>query len=70
MSPFGDLIICEDGEGEQFLVGINPEGKLYRLGKNAFNNSELAGVCFSPDNQTMFVNIYNPGMTLAIWGEW
>lgn len=70
MSPFGDLIICEDGQGEQFLVGMTPEGKLYHLGKNALNNSELAGVCFSRDHQTMFVNIYYPGITLAIWGEW
>lgn len=70
MSPYGHLILCEDGRGEQFLVGVTPEGKLYHLGRNALNNSELAGVCFSPDGQTMFVNIYSPGMTLAIWGNW
>ena len=70
MSPFGDLIACEDGAGEQYLVGITPQGKCYRFAHNAYNNSEFAGVCFSPDTQTMFVNIYNPGMTLAIWGPW
>lgn len=62
--------MCEDGKGEQFLIGITPEGKYYKFARNALNNSELAGVCFAPDGQTMFVNIYNPGMTLAIWGEW
>lgn len=68
LSPFGDLIVCEDGAGEQFLVGITPQGQYYRLARNAFNNSEFAGVCFAPDGKTMFVNIYKPGMTLAIWG--
>jgi secreted PhoX family phosphatase len=33
-------------------------------------NSELAGVCFSPDGTTMFVNVYFPGVTLAITGPW
>ena len=70
LAPFGDLIVCEDGAGEQFLVGITPAGKYYKFARNALNNSEFAGVCFSPDGQTMFVNIYNPGMTLAIWGDW
>ncbi len=70
MSPFGDLIVCEDGWGKQFLVGITPEGKYYQFARNALNNSEFAGVCFARDGQTMFVNIYRPGLTLAIWGNW
>lgn len=69
-APFGDLIVCEDGAGEQFLIGITPAGKYYKFARNALNNSEFAGVCFAPDGQTMFVNIYHPGMTLAIWGDW
>lgn len=70
LAPFGDLIVCEDGRGEQFLLGITPNGEYYKFARNALNNSELAGVCFAPDGQTMFVNIYDPGMTLAIWGAW
>lgn len=70
MSPFGDLMICEDGWGEQFLVGITPEGESYQFAKNALNTSELAGICFSPDGQTMFVNVYDPGITLAVTGNW
>ena len=70
LAPFGDLIICEDGAGEQFLVGVTPNGRYYKFARNALNHSEFAGVCFSPDGQTMFVNIYHPGMTLAIWGDW
>lgn len=69
LTPFGDLMVCEDGADEQFLVGINSAGECYHFARNAFNNSEFAGVCFSPDGKTMFVNIYKPGMTLAIWRE-
>ena len=69
LAPFGDLIVCEDGRGEQFVVGITPAGNIYQFARNALNNSEFAGVCFSVDGNTMFVNLYNPGMTLAIWGN-
>jgi uncharacterized protein len=68
MAPWGDLIICEDGKNPQYLVGVTPEGKSYKFGRN--NLSEFAGACFSPDGTTMFVNIFSPGMTLAITGPW
>lgn len=70
LSPFGDLIVCEDGMGEQFLTGINPKGECYHLARNALNLEEFAGVCFSAGGKTMFVNIYKPGITLAVWGNW
>lgn len=70
VAPWGDLVLCEDGGGKQFLVGVTPEGKLYKLGRNAKNNSEFAGACFSPDGSTMFVNIQHSGITLAITGPW
>ncbi len=69
-SPFGHIMVCEDGIPDQFLVGINPEGKCYHFGRNALNNSEFAGICFSPSGKTMFVNIQRPGITLAITGNW
>ena len=70
VAPWGDLVLCEDGLDEQFLVGVTPRGDLYKLGRNAFNNSELAGSTFSPDGATLFVNIQYPGITLAITGPW
>lgn len=70
VAPFGDLVICEDGEGEQFLVGVTPEGRIYKMGRNAWNTSELAGACFSPDGSTLFVNVQHVGITLAITGPW
>jgi len=68
MAPWGDLIVCEDTSDHCGLVGIRPDGSQYQLADNAHSNSELAGVCFSPDGQTLFVNIQYPGMTLAISG--
>lgn len=70
VAPFRDLFICEDGEAEQFIRGINPQGQLYTFARNAINDKEFAGACFSPDGQTMFLNIQNPGITFAIWGPW
>lgn len=70
VSPFGDLFICEDGSGTDFVVGVTQEGQLYQFARNAINNSEFAGACFSPDGRTMFVNILSPGITFAIWGPW
>ncbi|MEC8927982.1 MAG: alkaline phosphatase PhoX [Verrucomicrobiota bacterium] len=70
VAPWGDLILCEDGGNEQFLVGITPEGKFFKLGRNAKSNSEFAGACFSPDGKTLFVNIQHAGLTLAVTGPW
>lgn len=70
VAPFGDLILCEDGNGENFLRGVAPDGELYNFARNALNDSEFCGACFSPDGRTLFVNIQSPGITLAIWGPW
>jgi hypothetical protein len=70
VAPWGDLIVCEDGQHEQFLVGVTPKGEFYKLGKNAVSDSELAGVTFSPDGTTLFVNLQHNGLTLAITGPW
>lgn len=68
IAPWGDLIVCEDGKSPQYLVGVTPEGKTYKIGKTTL--AEFAGACFAPDGKTMFVNILTPGMTLAITGPW
>lgn len=68
MAPFGDLFLCEDGRGEQFIRGINAQGQLYSFARNALNDKELAGVCFTQNPLTLFVNFQTPGITFAIWG--
>lgn len=70
MAPWGDLIACEDTARHCGLVGVRADGSMYQLADNAHSNSELAGACFAPDGQTLFVNIQYPGMTLAISGPW
>ncbi|HZA47286.1 MAG TPA: alkaline phosphatase PhoX, partial [Rubrobacter sp.] len=68
VTPWGDLWFAENGGGSDRIMGITPEGQVYAFASNRLNISELAGPCFSPDGQTFFVNIQDPGVTLAIWG--
>ncbi|MGB0581185.1 MAG: alkaline phosphatase PhoX, partial [Limisphaerales bacterium] len=70
VTPWGDLILCEDGPEEQNLVGVTPAGAIYRFGHNAMNHSEFAGACFAPDGSTLFVNIQKSGFTFAVTGPW
>jgi len=71
LAPWGDLILCEDGPGSQYLRGLTPGGQIYDFARNAHKDeSEFCGACFSPDGQTMFVNVQQPGMTYAITGPW
>ncbi|MCF6523352.1 alkaline phosphatase PhoX [Streptomyces sp. JJ36] len=78
VSPYGGLILAEDGEGQQHLFGATERGETYPLARNELNvgtaeepeYSEFAGVCFSPDGDTLFANIQTPGLLLAITGPW
>ena len=70
VAPWGDVVLCEDGGGQQFVVGVTPEGGIYKIARNAVSDSEMAGVCFSPDGSTMFLNIMHDGLTVAITGDW
>lgn len=78
VAPWGHLFVCEDRtEGRNMLKAVTPEGQVYTVGRNPApypqgeqTNTELAGVCFSPDGSTLFVNLYHPGKTLAITGPW
>jgi secreted PhoX family phosphatase len=74
VSPWGHIFACEDRYSKvlrNHLRGITPDGRAYTVGRNVHPlNAELAGICFSPDGSTAFVNIYQPGITLAITGPW
>lgn len=70
-SPRGDLVICEDGDDDNFLRAVTPDGLIYPLARSAgVGSSELCGACFSPDGRILFVNIQRPGITVAISGDW
>jgi secreted PhoX family phosphatase len=74
VSPRGTgLVLCEDGAGEQFVRGLTREGKVFDFARNMIpgaETNEFAGATFSPDQQTLFVNVQTPGITFAIWGPW
>jgi secreted PhoX family phosphatase len=70
VAPFGDLLICEDNDVAQHLVGVTPSGGLYRFAANPRRDSEFAGATFSPDGSTLFVNLQKPGLTFAVKGPW
>jgi uncharacterized protein len=69
VAPWGDLIVCEDADtGDNRLLGVTPGGLFYPIASNQLSSSEFAGPCFSPDGDTLFVNMQKPGLTLAITG--
>jgi hypothetical protein len=78
VSPRGGLLLCEDGDGQQYLRGLTQRGEIFDFAVNLANGDEFAGACFSPDGETLFVNIQGStsstgasrGMTFAIWGPW
>jgi secreted PhoX family phosphatase len=71
VSPYGGVILAEDGDGVQHLVGVTDQGKAYTLARNDQGDSEFAGPVFSPDGKTLFANIQSdPGRAFAITGPW
>ncbi len=69
-APWGDLLLSEDGGGENYVRGVTPAGAVYAIARNALNDSEICGPCFSPDGSTLFFNVQNPGITYAVTGPW
>ena len=84
VSPRGGLVLCEDGDGTEYVHGLTTDGVIFRFIQNnvdlrttswnGFNQdyrgSEFAGACYSPDGKWLFVNIQSPGITFAITGPW
>jgi secreted PhoX family phosphatase len=70
VSPHGGVILAEDGEGIQHLVGVTDQGKAYALARNDLNDSEFAGPTFSADGRILYAGIQSPGHVFAITGPW
>jgi secreted PhoX family phosphatase len=90
VTPRGGILLCEDNasatgggshptapdiEDVNRLVGINQRGQAFEFAVNLINDSEFAGATFSPEGDTLFVNLFGDGtpgsgMTCAITGPW
>ncbi|MGW8994235.1 alkaline phosphatase PhoX [Streptomyces zhihengii] len=78
VSPYGGLVVAEDGDGVQHLIGATDSGRTYPIARNELNvgteddpdYSEFAGVVFSPDGRTLYASIQTPGIMFAITGPW
>lgn len=76
----GTLVLCEDGTGDNFLRGLTRGGQIFDIALNRLTRNvggaprfgeEFAGATFSPDGDTLFVNIQSSqGISFAIWGPW
>ena len=70
VSPYGGLILAENGAGIQHLVGVTDQGKTYPIARNDLNDSEFTGPGFSADGRILFACIQSPGHVFAITGPW
>lgn len=89
ITPSGAVLFCEDDASSNNdthplapgftnvdrLIGLSRSGEPFEFAVNIASQTELAGACFSPDGEILFVNIFGDatpgsGMTCAIWGPW
>ncbi len=69
VSAYGGLIIAEDGDGKQHLVGSTLAGEVFNFARNELpDDSEFSGPTFSPDRSILFANVQTPGHVFAIQG--
>ncbi|HEX2578222.1 MAG TPA: alkaline phosphatase PhoX, partial [Aquihabitans sp.] len=80
-SDRGTLVLCEDGPADNYIRGLTRDGRLFDIALNRLTRNnppnatrygeEFAGATFSPDGETLFVNIQAAqAVTFAIWGPW
>jgi secreted PhoX family phosphatase len=69
VSPHGGVIIAEDGNGTNHLVGAAEDGTTFRVARSA-RGSEFTGPVFSADGRVLFANVQVPGTMFAITGPW
>jgi secreted PhoX family phosphatase len=78
ITPHGGALLCEDGDGLNYVVGLDRHGTPFAFAQNKilFQDGadqiyrEFTGSCFSADGRFLFVNTQDPGITYAITGPW
>ena len=74
MSPHGGAFLCEDGDGDQYVIYLDEESRAFTFAQNRISFGggfqEFTGATFSRDGRILFVNTQQPGITYAIKGPW
>ena len=80
VSPYGSLVLSEDGNTANHLLSWTPETGAQAIARNQIifekNDagghvySEMTGPNFSPDGGVLFGNVQEPGHVFAIRGPW
>lgn len=75
VSPRGNLLLCEDSAGFNFLRGLTVDGEIFDFCRNNIPgqlSDEFAGATFAPGGETLFVNVQGSphSWSFAIWGPW
>ena len=52
----GDILLCEDAGGTQFIRGLSPDGGMYDFARTNTNQTEFCGACFDRGGHTLYVN--------------
>ncbi len=75
---FGERLLGLDASGDAFILAKNniilTDDQIKSSGKQVipgdYRGQEIAGACFDPTGEILFMNIQTPGITFAIWGPW
>jgi hypothetical protein len=86
LTPWGDVLLCEDNYASDAVVThqhlrlLTRDGRIFDLARNPQNRpdkpggapgAEFTGACFSPDGSVLFVNLQGDrDETVAIIGPW
>ncbi|TXK35843.1 alkaline phosphatase PhoX [Nonomuraea sp. C10] len=75
VSGRGTLVLCEDGDGDNYLRGLTRNGEIFDFCRlepiPGDPGAEFAGTTFGPGGHTLYVNVQaERGRTIAIWGPW
>ncbi|MEO3874889.1 alkaline phosphatase PhoX [Nonomuraea sp. B12E4] len=75
VSRRGTLVLCEDGDGDNYLRGLTKTGGIFDFCRlrpiDGDPGAEFAGSTFGPGGRTLYVNIQaKQGTSFAIWGPW
>jgi hypothetical protein len=52
----GDVFLCEDSDGEQYVRGVTLEGEIYDFARTTGNETEFCGATFDPKGHTLYLN--------------